>query len=123
MILSGLPIWFVFAILVSLAPEMGAALGLDPAPNAAYAVLWAYVGIALGDLASGTLSQLLRSRRKVMALFIGLTAVTRPLPRPRRPLARHLLCHLRRRRPGQRLLGGVRHHRLGTIRHQPACHR
>ena len=75
-ILSGLPIWFVFAILVSLAPEMGAALGLDPAPKAAYAVLWAYVGIALGDLASGTLSQLLRSRRKVMALFIGLTAVT-----------------------------------------------
>ncbi len=74
-ILSGLPIWFVFAILVSLAPEMGAALGLDPAPTAAQAVLWAYVGIALGDLASGALSQWLRSRRKVMALFIGLTAV------------------------------------------------
>lgn len=36
------------------------------------AVLWAYVGIALGDLASGTLSQWLRSRRKVMALFIAL---------------------------------------------------
>lgn len=74
-ILSGLPIWFVFAILVSLAPEMGAALGLDPAPTAARAVLWAYVGIALGDLASGTLSQWLRSRRKVMALFIALTGV------------------------------------------------
>ena len=74
-ILSGLPIWFVFAILVSLAPEMGAALGLDPAPTAARAVLWAYVGIAVGDLVSGTLSQWLRSRRKVMAMFIALTAV------------------------------------------------
>jgi MFS transporter, putative metabolite:H+ symporter len=73
-ILAGLPIWFVFAILVSLAPEMGAALGLAPAPNAAYAVLWAYVGIALGDLASGALSQWLRSRRKAMALFILLIA-------------------------------------------------
>jgi MFS transporter, putative metabolite:H+ symporter len=75
-IVSGLPIWFVFAILVSLAPEMGAHLGLDPAPTAARAVLWAYVGIAVGDLASGTLSQWLRSRRKVMALFIALIGVT-----------------------------------------------
>jgi MFS transporter, putative metabolite:H+ symporter len=74
-ILTGVPIWFVFSVMVSLAPEMGAALGLDPAPKAAYAVLWAYVGIAIGDLASGTLSQLMRSRRKVIALFIGLTAV------------------------------------------------
>lgn len=73
-ILSGLPIWYVFAILISLAPELGRALGLDPAPRAAHAVLWAYVGISLGDLASGALSQALRSRRKVIALFIALTA-------------------------------------------------
>jgi putative MFS transporter len=74
-ILAGLPIWFVVAILISLAPELGGALGLAPAPTSARAVLWFYVGIALGDVASGTLSQLLKSRRTVIALFIVLTAV------------------------------------------------
>jgi hypothetical protein len=73
-ILIGVPIWYAFGVLVTLSPEIGKALGLAPAPSSGVAVRWAYFGIAAGDVASGLLSQLWRSRRKVVALFIGLTA-------------------------------------------------
>jgi len=35
--------------------------------------MWCYIGLALGDLGSGLLSQWLRSRRKAIALFHALT--------------------------------------------------
>jgi MFS transporter, putative metabolite:H+ symporter len=74
-ILIGVPIWYAFGVLVTLSPEIGKALGLATAPSSGVAVRWAYFGIAAGDVASGLLSQLWRSRRNVIALFIGLTAV------------------------------------------------
>jgi MFS transporter, putative metabolite:H+ symporter len=73
-ILIGVPIWYAFGVLVTLSPEIGTALGLATPPSSGVAVRWAYFGIAAGDVASGLLSQLWRSRRKVIALFIGLTA-------------------------------------------------
>jgi MFS family permease len=42
-------------------------------PSAGRAVLFAYVGLAIGDVASGLLSQLWRSRKKVVLLFLVLT--------------------------------------------------
>jgi putative MFS transporter len=75
-ILIGVPIWYTFGVLVTLSPEIGKALGLATPPSSGVAVRWAYFGIAIGDVASGLLSQLWRSRRKVIALFIGLTAVS-----------------------------------------------
>jgi MFS transporter, putative metabolite:H+ symporter len=75
-IMVGVPIWYVLAILITLAPEMATALGVpNPPKNAADAVLWCYSGGAIGDLASGALSQILRSRRRAMAIFIGITAI------------------------------------------------
>jgi MFS transporter, putative metabolite:H+ symporter len=75
-ILIGVPIWYAFGVLVTLAPEIGKALGLPAPPSSGVAVRWAYFGIAAGDVASGLLSQAWRSRRKVIALFIGLTALS-----------------------------------------------
>jgi predicted MFS family arabinose efflux permease len=75
-ILIGVPIWYAFGVLVTLSPEIGKALGLATPPSSGVAVRWAYFGIAAGDIASGVLSQILRSRRKVVALFVGLTAVS-----------------------------------------------
>ncbi len=75
-ILVGLPIWYVIGILVSFAPELGAALGLsNPPKTAADAILASYVGLAIGDLGSGVLSQLFRSRKKILGAFILGTAV------------------------------------------------
>jgi MFS family permease len=73
-IFIGTTTWFVVGILVMLAPEFGKAKGLEgiSAPNA---IAICYSGLILGDLASGALSQLMRSRVKVMALFLALDLV------------------------------------------------
>lgn len=75
-ILVGVPIWYVVAILITFAPETGKALGMSEAPAAGRAVMMTYIGLAAGDLASGALSQVLRSRKRVLALFLGLTFLT-----------------------------------------------
>jgi MFS family permease len=74
-ILIGVPIWYVVAILITFSPEFGRATGMSPVPDAGKAVMLTYVGLALGGIISGWLSQVLRTRRRVLALFIGLTAV------------------------------------------------
>jgi len=74
-ILVGVPIWYVVAILITFSPEIGKAIGLSPAPEAGRAVVYCYVGISVGGLLSGWLSQWIRSRKKVLALFVGMTAV------------------------------------------------
>ncbi len=67
----GLPIWFVVGVLVKYSPELGEALGvpLESRPTPGRAILWCYVGLALGDLASGLLSQWLHSRKKAVLTF------------------------------------------------------
>ena len=76
-ILVGVPIWYVVGILIFFSPELGRALGLSGAevPSAGKALMWCYVGLALGDLGSGVVSQLLRSRKRALALFLVLTAI------------------------------------------------
>jgi putative MFS transporter len=74
-IFVGLPPWYVVAILTTFAPEFGTALGLRPAPPAGRAVLLCYAGISLGGFISGSLSQFLRSRKRVTRAFLLLTAV------------------------------------------------
>lgn len=74
-VLVGAPIWFCLSVLVGLAPELSRAMGLVRAPDPGRAVLVFYAGACAGDLASGGLSQLLRSRKRVLGIFIGATAV------------------------------------------------
>jgi putative MFS transporter len=73
-ILVGLPIWFTVGILVGLSPELSRAMGLHEAPDPGRSVLVFYVGAALGDFGSGGLSQVLKSRKKVLGIFLALTA-------------------------------------------------
>jgi MFS family permease len=72
-VLVGLPIWYVIGILITFAPELGPAVGVTPAPRAARAVLFAYLGLTAGDLASGLISQWMRSRKRALGLFLGMT--------------------------------------------------
>jgi MFS family permease len=71
-ILVGLPIWFVVGILITFSPEFGAAKGIDGI-NAGKAVMLAFSGQVGGDIVSGLLSQFMRSRKKVIRLFIMLS--------------------------------------------------
>jgi MFS family permease len=74
-IFVGLPPWYVVAILTTFAPEFGSALGLNPAPPAGRAVLLCYAGISLGGFISGSLSQMLRNRKRVTLAFVLLSGL------------------------------------------------
>ena len=74
-IFIGVPIWFVIGILITFSPEFGKALNITPLPDPGRAVMLTYIGLALGDLGSGVLSQLLGSRKKIVGGFLSLTGI------------------------------------------------
>jgi MFS transporter, putative metabolite:H+ symporter len=74
-ILIGLPLWFVIGILVTFSPEFGKALKMVDIPKAGTAIMCSYIGLSLGGLASGCLSQLFKNRKGITAIFMGLNAV------------------------------------------------
>lgn len=70
------PIWYVVGILIFFSSEIGRAMGMPVAPEPPRALLWCYGGLAVGDVLSGGLSQLLGSRRRALGVFLGLTALS-----------------------------------------------
>jgi putative MFS transporter len=74
-ILIGVPIWFVIGILVTFSPELSRALNVQGEVTGGYAILYTYVGLAVGDLLSGFLSQGFKSRKKIVGGFMLMTAV------------------------------------------------
>lgn len=73
-ILIGLPIWYVIGILITFSPELAKNLGVLEPIRASTAIMVAYIGLAAGDLCSGLLSQYLGSRKKVVGLFLMISA-------------------------------------------------
>lgn len=71
----GLPIWFVIGILITFSPEFAKALHINGTISAGDAVMYSYIGLAVGDLVSGFISQALRSRKKVVFLYVLVTTV------------------------------------------------
>lgn len=71
-ILVGVPIWYVIGILVTFTPEFGKEFLMQELPTAGKAVMFSYLGLSLGDLSSGLLSQYLKSRKKVFLIFISI---------------------------------------------------
>jgi MFS transporter, putative metabolite:H+ symporter len=74
-ILIGLPTWFVIGILVSFSDQFAQRFGIEEAVSPGKAIMYAYVGIAIGDVLIGLISQGLKSRKKALFLFYGLTIV------------------------------------------------
>jgi MFS family permease len=74
-ILVALPVWYIVGILMTFSPEIGKALGLPAPPEAGQAIFYAYVGLTTGDVTSGTLSQILGNRKKVITAFLVLTCL------------------------------------------------
>jgi MFS transporter, putative metabolite:H+ symporter len=75
-IFIGIPIWYSVAILVALSPEIGKAMGMPVPPAPGRAVMFCYMGLAAGDFGSGALSQILKSRKRVLRGFLLLTALS-----------------------------------------------
>jgi MFS family permease len=72
-ILIGVPTWFVVGILITFSPEFARAMQVTAPVSAGNAVMFCYLGLVFGDFASGLLSQAMKSRKKVVFLFIALT--------------------------------------------------
>lgn len=73
-ILIGIPLWFLVGVLITFSPEFAKALGVEGAETikAGHAIAWCYGGLVFGDIFSGLLSQYLKSRKKVMMIFLSL---------------------------------------------------
>ena len=74
-ILIGIPIWFIVGLIImNSKDDFGPWVGLKNIENGT-AVMYAYIGLSFGDLISGLLSQVLKSRKKVVFLYLSFTAI------------------------------------------------
>lgn len=71
----GMPTWFVIGILATFANEFGEKLGIAEEIKPGKAIMFCYIGLAIGDLASGFISQFLSSRKKAVSLLLVLTLI------------------------------------------------
>jgi MFS family permease len=74
-IVIGIPIWYVIGLLIMNSQDnFGPWLGVKGVVNG-QAVMYAYIGLSVGDLLAGVLSQLLKSRKKVVFLYLVFTVL------------------------------------------------
>jgi len=75
-ILIGLPTWYVIGILVAFSNDFGKAFGFSEEVLPKKSTLYAYAAIALADMMVGLISHWLKSRKKVLFIFYGLTILS-----------------------------------------------
>jgi MFS transporter, putative metabolite:H+ symporter len=66
----GVPIWFIVGVLITFSPEFAKAFGITETISTGKAVMFCYIGLAAGDFLSGFLSQVFKTRKKIVAVFI-----------------------------------------------------
>jgi hypothetical protein len=76
-IMVAVPVWYVMGILITFSPEIFVSMGITHfKPDAGKSIMYSYLGITIGDFASGAISQWLKSRKKALAIFMLLTVVS-----------------------------------------------
>ncbi|WP_295118778.1 MFS transporter [uncultured Chitinophaga sp.] len=75
-ILIGLPTWYVVGILVSFSDRFAEKMGVEGSIDPGRAIMICYACLTLGDLASGYISQVMKSRKKVLYIFYTLTLIS-----------------------------------------------
>lgn len=74
-ILIGLPTWYVIGILIAFSNKFSKDLGMTEEIMPGKATMFAYVAISIGDVLVGFVSQWLKSRKKTLYIFYGITAI------------------------------------------------
>jgi MFS family permease len=70
----GLPTWYCIGILAMMANQFAPEMGIKSiVPGKA--IMWAYIGISIGDFASGFISHLLHSRKKAILYMMLFTVI------------------------------------------------
>ncbi len=75
-ILIGLPTWYVIGILIAFSNNFGEQFGIGEKILPKKSTMFAYIGIALGDVLVGLLSHWLKSRKKALFIFFLLTLIS-----------------------------------------------
>jgi MFS transporter, putative metabolite:H+ symporter len=75
-ILIGLPTWFVIGVLVNLSNRFATEFYGANSIESGRAIMFAYAAIAIGDILSGLISQLFKSRKKTLYLFYLLCIIS-----------------------------------------------
>jgi MFS transporter, putative metabolite:H+ symporter len=75
-ILIGLPTWYVIGILVNYSDKFGEMMFGSKTIDSGRSIMFAYAGIAVGDIMVGLVSQWFQSRKKALLLFYGFTIVS-----------------------------------------------
>lgn len=74
-ILIGLPTWFVIGIMLNLSNRFATELyGLNSVDSGT-SIMFGYIGIALGDISVGLVSQYYQSRKKALYIFYAMTFI------------------------------------------------
>lgn len=71
-ILIGLPAWYLIGVLVTFSDQFGKEFGIEGI-DPRNAIMYLYLGIAFGDLTVGLLAQYLKSRKKALFIFYGVS--------------------------------------------------
>ena len=73
-IFIGLPVWYCIGVLIKFSETFASVVGVVGEPvKVGNAIMYAYIGLSVGDLLSGLFSQFLRSRKKVVIAYLLLT--------------------------------------------------
>ena len=68
-ILIGLPTWYVIGILVNQSDRFAKAMFGSSTLDSGRSIMFAYIGISLGDISIGLVSQYFKSRKKALLIF------------------------------------------------------
>lgn len=69
----GIPIWYMIGVLINLSPRFIQIPDVENKILVGQAVMYTYIGLSAGDVISGLLSQWLKSRKKVIYLYLFLS--------------------------------------------------
>ena len=73
----GIPIWYMIGVLIALAKDISEAKGLGDVVTG-NAVMYFYIGTSFGDFLSGYLSQVFKSRKKIILFYLLFAVVAIP---------------------------------------------
>jgi MFS transporter, putative metabolite:H+ symporter len=71
----GFPGWFMNGVVMTFSPEIGRAWGMNPLPSVSAVFTFFFIGFTFGDLSSGFVSQLMRSRKKAILLYLSMFGI------------------------------------------------
>jgi MFS family permease len=75
-ILIGLPTWYVIGILMNFSNQFAGNLYIGSLVDSGKATMFGYIGISIGDVTIGFVSQYFKSRKKALLLFYVFTIIS-----------------------------------------------